>query len=77
MNRQMAPPDEVDSLMNELLAWCKDRRGRQKELAEELGVTEQVMSNWLWKRKTPSLKYWLQLQAVVKKLRRSKARGAR
>jgi hypothetical protein len=73
----MAPPDEVDGLMDELLAWCKARRGRQKELAREMGVTEQVMSNWLWKRKTPSLKYWLRLQAVVKKLRRSKSRAAR
>jgi predicted transcriptional regulator len=67
---EMAPPDEVDALMDELLAWCKAERGRQKELARELGVTEQVMSNWLSKRKTPSLKYWLQLQVYVKRIRR-------
>ena len=67
---QMAPPEEVEALMNEIRLWCEAQRGRQKQLAQEFGVSEQVMSNWLNKRKTPSLKYWLQLQAFAKRMRR-------
>jgi transcriptional regulator with XRE-family HTH domain len=66
-------PEEVASLMNEIRLWCAAERGRQKALASELGVTEQVISNWLNKRKTPSLSYWLKLQTVAKKIRRRKA----
>ncbi len=72
---QMAPPDEVDQLMSELLAWRRAERGRGRELAAAIGVSEQVVSNWLYRRKTPSLKYWLALQAFAKKQRRS--RGSR
>lgn len=63
------PPEEVEKLMIALQAWCKSGRGRQKELADAIGVTEQVLSNWLHRRKTPSMPYWFQLQAFVKKKR--------
>jgi hypothetical protein len=66
------PPKEVDELMNELLAWSKEERGRGREIAAAIGVTEQVVSNWLYRRKTPSIKYWLQLQAFAKTIRRRK-----
>jgi hypothetical protein len=66
------PPKEVDELMSELLTWCKAERGRGRELAAAIGVTEHVVSNWLYRRKNPSLKYWLDLQAFAKKIRRRK-----
>jgi hypothetical protein len=66
------PPHEVDKLMSELLAWSKEERGRGRELAAAIGVTEQVVSNWLYRRKNPSLKYWLELQAFAKKIHRRK-----
>jgi hypothetical protein len=58
--------------MSELLTWCKEERGR--ELAAAIGVTEQVVSNWLYiyRRKTPSLRYWLAFQAFSKKIRRKR-----
>jgi transcriptional regulator with XRE-family HTH domain len=68
----MAPPDEVDSLMDELLAWCKARHGRQKELAEEMKVSEALVSSWLARRKTPTLEYYFKLRAFMKKVRRRK-----
>jgi DNA-binding transcriptional regulator YiaG len=77
MISQMAPPYEVDLLMSELSQWCQQERGRQRELAAAIDVTEQVVSNWLYRRKTPSLKHWLALQAFAKKQRRSKPRGPR
>ena len=47
--------------MDEIRLWCGVLRGPQKELAQKLQVTEQVLTNWLNKRKTPSLKNWLRL----------------
>lgn len=63
------PPEEVERLMIELQVWCKGKHGRQRKLADAIGVSEQVVSNWLNRRKTPSLKYWLALQAFAKKQR--------
>jgi len=64
------PPEEFDVLMARLKAWCKEKHGRQKALAEELGITEQLLSNWIAKRKTPGLENYLKLQAFLKNQRR-------
>lgn len=64
------PPEEFDALMAKLRAWCKGKHGRQKALAEELGITEQLLSNWIAKRKTPGLENYLRLQSFLKKERR-------
>jgi transcriptional regulator with XRE-family HTH domain len=66
------PPEEIDAIMAELKAWCKAKHGRQRELASELGVTEQVISNWIARRKMPGLENYLRLQAFLKKQRRSR-----
>jgi len=68
------PPEEVELLLIELQAWCKEKHGRQRELADAIGVSEQVVSNWLYRRKNPSLPYWLKLVAFAKKQRRAKPR---
>jgi transcriptional regulator with XRE-family HTH domain len=64
------PPKELDALMAELKAWCKREHGRQKALADELGVTEQLVSNWIARRKTPGLENYLKLKAFLDKQRR-------
>jgi hypothetical protein len=67
----MSPPsDEVDQLMSELRQWCEQKHGRQKEIADALNVSEQVVSNWLYRRKTPLLKNWLGLQAFQRNIRK-------
>jgi transcriptional regulator with XRE-family HTH domain len=48
---------ELDNLISELTSWCKAKHGRQRELAAMLGVSEQLVSNWLARRKTPTLKH--------------------
>jgi hypothetical protein len=63
------PPKEVDELMDALLLWCKAERGRSRDLAAEIGVEPQVLSNWLYKRKRPSLDYWFALVAFAKRKR--------
>jgi len=66
------PPEELDALMAELKAWCKQKHGRQKELAEHLHVSEDTISHWLARRKMPSLQKYLALQDFLKKQRRRK-----
>jgi transcriptional regulator with XRE-family HTH domain len=61
------PPDEIDRLMNALLKWCKKERGRQRQLAAELRVTEQVASNWLNRRKNPRVTHYVKLREFADK----------
>jgi transcriptional regulator with XRE-family HTH domain len=60
---------EIDQLMREILAYCKAHRGSQIELAKELKVTPQTLSNWLYSRKKPSLDKYLELLEFAKKKR--------
>jgi transcriptional regulator with XRE-family HTH domain len=41
------PPEEVEKLVAELSAWCEAKYGRQSELADKLGVSKQLVANWL------------------------------
>jgi hypothetical protein len=64
-------PDQLDLLMAALWAWTKEERGRARGIAQTLGVSDQVVSNWLHRRKTPTLPHWFKLQefAHSKKIR--------
>ena len=66
----LMPPEELDALMAELRAWCKNKHGRQKQLAEHLHVSEDTISHWIALRKTPGLEKYLALQAFLRKQRR-------
>jgi hypothetical protein len=63
------PPEALDRLMAELKAWFKEHRGEQKKLADELKITEALLSNWLSRRKAPGLTNYLKLQDYAKKHR--------
>jgi transcriptional regulator with XRE-family HTH domain len=63
------PPEEIDKIVEELRAWTKEARGRQKQLADALGIDEALLSNWIAGRKRPGLKYYFALQAFLKKHR--------
>ena len=61
------PPDELDDLMAELRAWADQAgHGEQKELAELLGVTPQLLNHWIKGRKVPNLRDGLRLQTFLK-----------
>lgn len=70
----MPPEEEIVQLMTELRVWCKGMRGRQRMLAEELGVREDVLANWLRLHRTPSLYNWLKLRDVARRIRRRQLR---
>ncbi len=59
--------DETDKFMETLLNWCQAEVGRAREIASELGVAEQVVSNWLHRRKTPRLTNWHALRRFADK----------
>jgi transcriptional regulator with XRE-family HTH domain len=65
-------PQEVDKLISGLTAWCRAQHGRQREIAAMLGVSEQLVSNWLARRKTPTLQHGLQIQEFLNKQRKSR-----
>jgi DNA-binding transcriptional regulator YiaG len=55
--------------MARLKRWAKKVRGRSRVIADTLGVSEQVVSNWLNRRKTPSLDHWFKLQDFAREKR--------
>jgi hypothetical protein len=67
---------EYNILREQLRSWCQAGRGRQKKIAEALGVSKQLVSGWLSGHRIMSLNEWLQIQAFQKKQRRAKPRDA-
>jgi transcriptional regulator with XRE-family HTH domain len=56
-----------ERLLTLLSACAGAKRGRQHELAQAIGVTDEQVSNWINRKKTPSLRHGL---AVLEFLRR-------
>jgi transcriptional regulator with XRE-family HTH domain len=67
------PPRESERLIAELKAWADEKYGRRSELARMLGLSPQLVSDWIAGRKMPTLDVGLQLQAFLKKQRRRAA----
>lgn len=59
------PPAEIERLLSELRTWTKGQRGRQKQVADALGIDEPLLSNWIAGRKRPGLKYYFALKAFL------------
>jgi predicted transcriptional regulator len=65
---------ELKELMAELAAECEPY-GRQKEVAKELGVSEQILSNWLSGSRVPLLKNLFKIEAFLKKQKTKATKG--
>jgi transcriptional regulator with XRE-family HTH domain len=63
---------EVEALINELKAWCKEKHGRNTEIAEMLGVSRQLVSDWFAGTAVPTLATGLKIQKFLKTKRRKK-----
>jgi transcriptional regulator with XRE-family HTH domain len=61
-----------DQVLDELRAWCKERRGRNLEIAQKLGVSKQLVTDWLKDRAMPTWETGMQIQKFLKKQRRRK-----
>jgi transcriptional regulator with XRE-family HTH domain len=66
-------PKESEKLIAGLKAWADAEYGRRAELARMLGVSRQLVSDWLAGRKMPTLDAGLRIQAFLKKHRRSRS----
>jgi transcriptional regulator with XRE-family HTH domain len=62
---------EVKSLIYELKTWCKEKHGRNAQIAEMLGVSRQLVSDWFSGSAVPTWKTGLKIQAFLKKRYRS------
>jgi DNA-binding XRE family transcriptional regulator len=60
-----SPLKEIKRLIKELKAWANKNRGGASEIAKEVGVERQTVTNWLAGRRTPQLKYWIPLQKFL------------
>ena len=65
-------PSEVEKLIGELRAWVDAEYGRRADLARELDVPRQRITDWLSGRKAPTLEQGLRLADI---LRRSDKNG--
>jgi transcriptional regulator with XRE-family HTH domain len=66
------PPTDAEKLMAEVKAWADQKRGRRSEMARMLGVSRQLVTNWLAGRKMPTLDDGLKLQVFLKRQARKK-----
>ena len=67
------PSKESEKLIAQLKAWADDKYGRGREIAEMLGVSPQLVSEWFAGRRTPTLDTGLKIQAFLKKQRKRRA----
>ena len=72
-------PSEVEKLIEELREWVDAKYGRRAELARELGVPRQRITDWLSDRKkAPTLEQGLKIANILRgsaKGKRSTKRG--
>jgi transcriptional regulator with XRE-family HTH domain len=69
--KEMASEETV-KLIADLKAWADQQYGRRAELARTLGVSRQVVSDWLGGRSVPTLEKGLKLMAFLKSHKASK-----
>lgn len=68
------PPSEVEKLIQELTVWVDAEYGRRADLARQLGVTRQRVTDWLAGRKAPSLEQGLTILQILRTVRRGSRR---
>jgi hypothetical protein len=72
------PP--IERLIEDVSAWCSQKRGRQTELADLLGVHRSAITNWFAGRQGPTAKQAEMMRDLLTKRKReelSKSRNAK
>jgi DNA-binding XRE family transcriptional regulator len=65
-NAVMEMPPRVRKMLNELEAYAKRNRVKQKDLAKDLGVEPQRLSDWLRGHRTPNAERILKIQEFLR-----------
>ena len=67
---------EVRRLLDELEAWCREKYGRQTEVAKVLGVDRKRLNDWFTGRIAPSPAVALRIQAFLAEEKRARRSAA-
>jgi transcriptional regulator with XRE-family HTH domain len=62
-----------DQVLDRLRAWCQEKRGRNMEIAQKLGVSKQLVTDWLKGRAVPTWENGAKIAEFLKKQRRRRA----
>jgi hypothetical protein len=63
---------KIAAILAELRVYCQEKRGRLRDLAVELGVSDSLLANWFSGHRTPKITNSLKLEAVAKRIREGK-----
>jgi transcriptional regulator with XRE-family HTH domain len=63
---------EMEALIADLKAWCKAKHGRNLKIAEVIGVSPQLVSDWINGNADPTVGNWLNLRDFLKKQKRKR-----
>jgi hypothetical protein len=58
--------DPEEKLICDLQAWARAKYGRRAFLARKLGVSKQLVSLWITRKRTPRLHHGFALQSFLK-----------
>jgi hypothetical protein len=58
-----------EQVLKRLRAWCQEKRGRNVEIAQTLGVSKQLVTDWLKGRALPTWKNGAKLEEFLKNQR--------
>jgi hypothetical protein len=61
--------EEYEKILQELRQWCIPR-GRQQQLADQLGVSKALVSLWLRGTRRLSLDQWIAIKQIIRRKRK-------
>jgi DNA-binding XRE family transcriptional regulator len=67
---RLMSPKESEILISELKTWCDEKYGRRAEVAEAIGVSRQIVTDWLKGRAVPNLDNGLELMRFLRAQKR-------
>jgi DNA-binding transcriptional regulator YiaG len=59
-------PERIARLLSDVVSWCKKNRYTQVELAQALGVSPQLVTEWKKGRAQPTGEQALHMQELIK-----------
>lgn len=59
--------DPEEKLLNDLQIWARAKYGRLSLLARQLGVSKQLVSHWLNRKRTPTLHHGFAIQSFLQR----------
>jgi transcriptional regulator with XRE-family HTH domain len=71
------PDEDPRAVIDELKRWCGGQYGRQSQIARQLGVSRQLVNDWLAGKAMPRIETWLKLKDFLGKESKSPPKEVR